>query len=60
MVKQSIELYIKIVTNSSPVLKVGSNLFVRVSGQLPPKKIAPRLWLWLGLVLGLGGNFPRG
>ena len=35
-----------------------------VSGQLPLRKIAPRLrlgfGLGLGLVLGLGGNFPRG
>ena len=35
-----------------------------VSGQLPPRKIAPWLGLGfrlgLGLVLGLGGNFPRG
>ena len=35
-----------------------------VSGQLPPRKIAPWLelgfGLGLGLKLGLGGNFPRG
>ena len=35
-----------------------------VSGQLPPRKIAPRLGLefglGLGLVLGLGGNCPWG
>ena len=34
-----------------------------VSGQLPPRKIAPRLGLefglGLGLVLGLEGNCPR-
>ena len=34
-----------------------------VSGQLPPRKTAPRLGLGLGLglglLLGLGGNFPR-
>ena len=34
-----------------------------VSGQLPPRKIAPRLGLEFGLglrlVLGLGGNYPR-
>ena len=35
-----------------------------VFGQLPPRKIAPRLGLGfglgLGLVLELGGSFPRG
>ena len=33
-----------------------------VSGQSPLRKIAPRLGLefWLGLVSGLGGNYPRG
>ena len=35
-----------------------------VSGQLPPRKIAPWLGLGLGLglalELGLGGSFPRG
>ena len=38
--------------------------FKMVYGQLPPRKIVPRLelgfWLGLGLVLGLGDNFPRG
>ena len=29
-----------------------------ISGQLPPRKIAPRLGLGLGL--GLGGKFPQG
>ena len=36
----------------------------RVSGQLPPRKIANQLglgfWLELGLGLRLGGNFSRG
>ena len=35
---------------------------IMVSGQLPPRKITPQLGLGvgLGLVFGLGGNFPRG
>ena len=37
-------------------------LFLRVTGQLPPRKIAPLSLprLGLGLALDLGGNFPRG
>ena len=33
-----------------------------ISGQLPPRRIAPQLGfgLGLGLVLGFGGNFPWG
>ena len=36
--------------------------FLMVSGQLPLRKIAPRLvlQLGLGLILELGCNFPRG
>ena len=38
--------------------------FLGVFGQLPPRKIAPRLGLGFGLGLALelrlGGNFPRG
>ena len=38
--------------------------FHMVSGQLPPRKIAPRLGLGFGLSLvlelGSGDNFPRG
>ena len=35
---------------------------MEVSGQLPPRKIAPPegFVLGLGLILELGGNFPRG
>ena len=39
-------------------------MFKQVSGQLPPRKIAPQLELGFGLglwlVLELGGSFPRG
>ena len=43
---------------------VGPDMILMVSGQLPPRKIAPWLGLGLGLVLvlglgGEGGNFPR-
>ena len=38
-------------------------VFQAVSGQFPPKKIVPRLWLGfrlgLGLMLGLVDNFPQ-
>ena len=34
--------------------------YLLVPGQLPLKKLAPRLGLEFGLVLGLGDNFPRG
>ena len=34
-------------------------MIVTVSGQIPPRKTAPRLGLGLGLALGLVGNFPR-
>ena len=45
------------------VFRTLSNIWERVSGKLPPRKIAPRLGsefgLGLALELGLGGNFPR-
>ena len=36
------------------------SVFQQVSGQLPPRKIVPRLGLGLGLVLGLGAIFLGG
>ena len=60
--KTSISLNKKSITNiivRNELVEYNLNL---VSGQLPPRKIAPRLGLGfgLGLVLVLWGNFPRG
>ena len=44
--------------------KLFNDYILLVSGKVPPRKIAPRLWsefgLGLALELGLEGNFPRG
>ena len=52
-----VEVWVK-VSVSSRVLGLGWG----ATRQLPPRKIAPRLSIGfgLGLVLGLGGNFPLG
>ena len=56
--------FVKLVPNEKDLIYFFIDVFQKVSGQLPSKKIARRLGsgfgLGLALELGLGGNFPRG
>ena len=57
-------LKIELNCDKENVLILNTCSFQKISGQFPPRKINPRLGLGfglqLGLVLGLGGNFPGG